>query len=245
MRIALIILFFIFGTLPGSAQTASDEKGKTVKKPLTVQSDSSMVDLRSISKESLAVYKHDPTFNYEENIVPIGWWQQLKHWFYQLLQRIFASKGSAIALKWLLIFAGVFALLLLIYKLSGMDLMHIFRKSKTLGDPTAFENEENIHIINFEEELKQAIQAGNFRLAVRLLYLQSLKGLTDRQLIDWQPGKTNHAYLQELHETPLKKNFAQLTGQFEYIWYGGFPIQKQDFGHIHDDFTSFYQQIRN
>ena len=82
-----------------------------------------------------------------------------------------------------------------------------------------------------EEEMKiarvrlaEAEAAGNYRLALRLGYLQLLKLLSDQNLIRWQPDKTNHAYLAELPGEHLRAPFRELTRQFEYVWYGELPL---------------------
>jgi Domain of unknown function (DUF4129) len=79
---------------------------------------------------------------------------------------------------------------------------------------------EDIHGLDFEALLTTAETAGNYRLAVRLGYLQVLKQLTDQGLIRWQPDKTNHDYLFELPAGPLPDAFRELTRQFDYVWYG-------------------------
>ncbi|MGH2624045.1 MAG: DUF4129 domain-containing protein, partial [Sphingobacterium sp.] len=79
--------------------------------------------------------------------------------------------------------------------------------------------------------------------AIRLLYLRSLKQLTDQQYIDWQPGKTNQAYIQELSEKPFQANFALLTSQFEYTCYGDFTVQKQHFIIIKEAFNNLTQLL--
>lgn len=80
---------------------------------------------------------------------------------------------------------------------------------------------ENIHEVDFATRLAEAEAAGNWRLAVRLGYLQLLKALADGGLIQWQPDKTNHAYLAELPATgSLRGAFREATRQFEYVWYG-------------------------
>ena len=80
---------------------------------------------------------------------------------------------------------------------------------------------ENIHEVDFATRLAEAEAAGNWRLAVRLGYLQLLKTLADGGQIQWQPDKTNHAYLAELPAAgPLRGAFREATRQFEYVWYG-------------------------
>jgi len=200
--------------------------------------------MRSIDTTTLTPYQNDPAFNYNEQVVPVGWWEVFKQWLNEFIQRLFSSKGSAITFKWFIILVGVTALLFLIYKLAGMDLLRIFSRKGATQVPTADIIEENIHIIDFNEEIRAAIEKGNFRLAVRLLYLQSLKILTDKQLIDWQPDKTNQRYIDELNEAVYQAHFAHLTGQFEYIWYGGFSVREADFGRIRQDFITFNQSVK-
>jgi len=75
--------------------------------------------------------------------------------------------------------------------------------------------------VDFATRLAEAEAAGNWRLAVRLGYLQLLKTLSDNALINWQPDKTNHAYLAELPLAgTLRVDFREITRQFEFVWYG-------------------------
>lgn len=204
--------------------------------------DTSTLHIRSFSPEKLDAYKKDQAFDYAEEIVPITWWQKLKYWFYDLLKKTFANRGSAIAIKWLLILVGAAALIFLVYKLSGMQVMGLFRK-KSSAELVVSPLAENIHAIDFEEQVQQAIFQQNFRLAVRLLYLKSLKNLTDKHLIDWQPGKTNQTYITEISPISIKKAFITLTHQFEYVWYGDFQIQSQHFNQIRETFASFNKDL--
>ena len=103
---------------------------------------------------------------------------------------------------------------------------------------------ENIHEIDYDKELHRLISEGKFRLAVRLLYLRALKKLSDAQLIQWQPDKTNYNYLTEISKPELKNDFSQLTLQFDYIWYGDFPIDEQKFEPIKQSFNHFNNQIK-
>ena len=92
---------------------------------------------------------------------------------------------------------------------------------------------ENIHEVDFATRLAEAEAAGNWRLAVRLGYLQLLKTLADGGQIQWQPDKTNHAYLAELPAAgPLRGAFREATRQFEYVWYGELALTAQLYAQI-------------
>lgn len=102
---------------------------------------------------------------------------------------------------------------------------------------------ENIHEINFDEAIDDAVNQRNYRLAVRLLYLQTLKVLTDRGQIHWQPDKTNRQYVYELQAAPLQAGFESLTTAFEYVWYGDFAVDAGQFGRLQTEFTQFTEQL--
>jgi hypothetical protein len=116
----------------------------------------------------------------------------------------------------LLLAAAVFVVL----KLAQVDLTGVFGRAPRRA-PLPYDTAgEDIHAVDFETRLAEAEAAGNYRLAVRLGYLQLLKNLTDAGLIRWQPDKTNHAYLAELPTGAVRAGFGEVTRQFEYVWYG-------------------------
>ena len=103
--------------------------------------------------------------------------------------------------------------------------------------------EENIHTIDFNEAIQQAVDDKNYRLAVRLLYLQSLKILADKGTIDWRIDKTNYAYGQELAGQPFQQSFLTLTREFEYNWYGNRAASPKEFESIRQTFSDFNRQL--
>lgn len=85
------------------------------------------------------------------------------------------------------------------------------------------EAEQHIHEVDFDSELRRAVGQGDYARAIRLLYLQTLKRLSDAGHIDWQPQKTPTQYTLEVGST----EFRQLTYHFMCIRYGGFEADEQ------------------
>ncbi|MVN78522.1 DUF4129 domain-containing protein [Hymenobacter sp. HMF4947] len=174
-----------------------------------------------------------------------GFWARLLRWFFRGLSRLFDTKGGRVAwdvILYLLIGGGlVYAVL----KFLQVDLTKVFgRAPRAL--PLAYEaGQENIHALDFSQAIAQAEATGNLRLAVRLGYLQLLKQLTDRELIAWQPDKTNQAYLRELETSrpTARAPFAELTRQFEYIWYGELPLPAALYAPVRESQRQFGQQL--
>ena len=145
-------------------------------------------------------------------------------------------------LFWIIVIGGFLALLVWFLATSNVSLFR--RKMKTTeGESVAEMETENIFEIKFEKEIQKAIDAGNFRLAVRLMYLRTLKDLSLRNLINYTHEKTNTDYLFQLAGSPYYNNFFRLTRSFDYTWYGHFPLSQESFSVIQNDFNSFKQQL--
>lgn len=82
--------------------------------------------------------------------------------------------------------------------------------------------EDTIYGIDFEKEISTAMLRNEYREAVRLLYLQTLKQLSDAEKIDWQPYKTPTEYTYELKPNALRTPFRELTNRFLRVRYGNF-----------------------
>jgi hypothetical protein len=145
-------------------------------------------------------------------------------------------------LFWIVLIGGFLALLIWFLATSNISLFR--RKIKTADTGHSAETEtENIFEINFEKEIQKAIDAANFRLAVRLMYLRTLKDLSVQGIINYTHEKTNSDYLFQLAASPHYKKFFRLTRDFDYTWYGHFPLSQESFSMIRNDFNSFKQQL--
>jgi hypothetical protein len=145
-------------------------------------------------------------------------------------------------LFWILLVGGFVALLVWFLATSNISLFR--RKIKATGEEDLEEIEtENIFELNFEKEIQKAIDAANHRLAVRLMYLRTLRDLSLCKLINYTHEKTNTDYLLQLAASPYYKNFFRLTRNFDYTWYGHFPLTQESFLLIQNDFNSFKQQL--
>ena len=75
-----------------------------------------------------------------------------------------------------------------------------------------------------------AARAGDFRTAIRKLYVSLLYELVERNLIELEDGATNHEYLRKASRfTALAGPMRYLTERFDYVWYGMFPSSEDDF----------------
>jgi len=245
-----LYLFFILILTNVSISLASAPTD-TVKS-LVLKADSSAVKVRNLNKDVLNNYRKQPEFDYtNETADGPSLWTRFWRWFWHLFDFLnFKQHPNAriidiilTFLKYLVIILGISAIIFFILKMAGIDMFGLFRNKSKKADLPYSESLENIHEIDFDSEIEKAVNQHNYRLAVRLLYLKSLKQLSDASLIDWQPDKTNSAYIDELNNPEQQGTFRTLTHQFEYVWYGEFPIDGNVFDRINFMFQKFRSEI--
>ena len=237
VKAILLYVFILFKTNSTSAIPSKeiyqnfiqDSSKITVRKPL----ESKMIALRKLK---------DYQYTAQQSQVIDTWWKRLLRRFFNWFNSLFTGVGNPTFWKTA---AYVFIASVVVYvtlKLMGVDFSGLYRRKnnneipyETLG--------ENIHAIDFVDSIAEAINQKNYRLAIRLYYLKALKELTDREMIDWRINKTNRSYVYELNSPTLRPDFERITLQFEYAWYGDFPVDETQFLNIKNQFLTFSDSI--
>jgi hypothetical protein len=146
-------------------------------------------------------------------------------------------------LLWFLM-AGAFVAVLIWY-LTSLDIQLFRGKSATIKQVQEEALPDDIFSIQYESEIEKAVKGNNYRLAVRLLYLQLLTRMADKGVIQYKQDRTNSEYLVQLYNTAYYKDFFRLTRNFEYTWYGQFAITAPAYDVIRDDFSNFNQRLHS
>jgi hypothetical protein len=248
----LILVAWLF-VITSFAQIPKLERlTKVVKDSVALKLDSSKNEVRNFDRQAIDRYKNEKEFQYGEvDAQKLNWWQRFWKNFWAWIDRLFgerevgAKKRSVwpAVLRYGAIAITIAMVIFVVFKLIGVDWRMLSKKSKDIEVPYD-ESLENIHEISFEDELAVATQNQNYRLAVRLLYLQTLKHLSDKGLIDWHLNKTNAAYVAEVKQNIGNEHFENLTYQFEYVWYGDFGINQPTYEIIKQSFEQFKDQVK-
>ena len=202
-----------------------------------LQADTIIYDMQKI-----AAYQADKRFDYDSqlDLPDYSWFDLVTRWFNRFLNSIFSGKIGENVTTPILIVLFIAALLTVFYFLYKKRPELFMRSKKTKPMPYDLE-EENIHQINFDKELSVALANRDYRLAVRLLYLQTLRFLSDNSLIDWQIHKTPTEYLYEIANNEMKQPFRTFTNHFLHVRYGNCKASFELFETMRDMQTS----IRN
>ncbi len=149
-------------------------------------------------------------------------------------------------------FAKGIGLIILIVLVGGLLFLIFYFISKSNKVGTINEDEfgeiqieevDDLQSLNLEALLTEALNAKNYRLATRLMYLKILKALNDKKIIEWKNEKTNYDYIREVQDYKLRENLDQVTYLYEYIWYGELPLDEYKFSGVEPKFVALEKNI--
>ncbi|MDP9957096.1 hypothetical protein J2X97_002762 [Epilithonimonas hungarica] len=173
-------------------------------------------------------------------------WDIIKRQIAKLLSRIFkdidpnkATNYTVIILRTIGILVIGSLLYLLIRYLISKEGNFLFGKKNRKIKIATQDLEENIHEINFPQSILKFEKQQDYRSAIRYHFLFAIKKLSDKDLIKWNPEKTNRDYLRELKNISLKEDFSRIIYIYDYIWYGEFYTEEKDYQYYRSYFNKF------
>jgi len=216
-----------------------------------VQNDSTVIgdytleiQLKKFDREIINEFKGDDNFIYEQ---PPGerpnFLKLLFQKLFQWLVVIFGNEEFAWLVLILMIIIGVVGLGFAFYGIFGIG-KSIPVYSKEFGELDYSVKDENIHELNFVEEIDLAVEQKDYKRAIRLVYLYALKLLSDQKIIEWTPSKTNHDYMYEIQDQGFQNRFSTLSYYFEYVWYGDFPADAIQFNEMKNTFAGLKLKLQ-
>ena len=144
-------------------------------------------------------------------------------------------------LLWLVIIGG-FTVAIIMF-LSNSNIRLFRKKVNVFEDEKQDEETDDIFEINYRDRIDKAVREGNYRLAVRLMFLQMLKTMSGKNIIQYKQDRTNFDYLLQLRNTKHYHDFSKLTRNYEYTWYGNFPVNEEAWRLIKNEFEKFNNTI--
>lgn len=134
-------------------------------------------------------------------------------------------------------------IVLISYRLLFKNKIFRIRKNKVIEET----EDEYAHgladVSKYDLLIAEAENADNYNLAIRYLFLKTLKSLVDKGLIGFTPGKTNREYIKEMKANEGAKGFQSLAYNYEYIWYGKFSVDAAAYQHLKEEFYLFNQKV--
>ena len=206
-------------------------------------SDSTVVEVRHFSEEKIQDLKSDQDLVYATGPAAISLWERFKMWLARILSSILETAATTNWTRVLIYFISGVILVYVVLRLLKIDAIRMLYAGSDKGLMKASTLEEDIHEMDFDKLISEAIDRREFRVAIRLIFLNALKLLSDNHHIHWIPGKTNHDYMEELRKADLKGGFGELNFYFEYAWYGNFNIHEETLNRVKRIFSDWKTKV--
>lgn len=240
--LAVVILF-----LGGLTVRANPEEKKTLRY------DSATIVTREPSADKQKKYSDDEAWRYDRDdkneLKPEpSVFDRMWEGFWKKVMESFENDDHGRSFNpwnilWILILVTIIVLVIL--KVTGTGVSTLFSgKSRVAEKTDATLEDVDIHAIDYEKQIADAITRVDYRLAVRLWFLRTLKSFSDKELLHWKIDKTNSDYFYELSGTAYQKEFGEVSNVYDYIWYGEFPVDQHSYSKAEEKFKNLFGKIK-
>jgi hypothetical protein len=214
------------------------------KKDFAGPNDSTIIEKRSFDQNLLQKLKSDPNLNYKQApTVGESLWDRFLTWLGYLIESLFKNATGTNLGRLVMYILAIALVIVIILMLLKVNAFKVFFSNSETGKTNHALFHENIHEMDFEKLIREAVEKNEYRLGVRLIFLHALKTLSDKQLINFHAGKTNHDYVEELSAKDLKTSLNELSFYFDYAWYGGFNVSRDTFNKVDGIFKSLKTKV--
>ena len=147
-------------------------------------------------------------------------------------------------LNWVFIIILVLAVVFVMYNIMSDGETGLFSRKKFRKIQTKEINGSNIEETDIESLISSAEKEQDFRLAVRYYYLLVLKTLSLKNVIKYEDDKTDTDYLNEIGTQTYNNSFAKTAYLYNYVWYGEFPLNQQQYGKAKNSFENLLKTVK-
>jgi hypothetical protein len=153
-------------------------------------------------------------------------WTSINRWLNDLFGRSF---DISVDQNWLTLIATV--LLALVFYFVFRTLFIDFSREARLHSEGSEENEPLTSETAFEKAQRLS-RGGDYRSAVRYLYLSALLIMDERGVLRYDRSKTNREYLRSVAgATELAEPLGEVIEVFDNVWYGYHSLDEDSFQH--------------
>jgi hypothetical protein len=97
--------------------------------------------------------------------------------------------------------------------------------------------------VDYDEAIIKYQAEGNYRFAIRYLFLRLIHSATNKNIIRIKDSMTNTEIRRAFGQHPLASQFRYLASAYEYIYFGKFDLNKEIFDSLKVKFEIFQEKI--
>ncbi|MBI5351128.1 MAG: DUF4129 domain-containing protein [Chloroflexi bacterium] len=181
--------------------------------------------------EPLNIILSRPEFQWPEKAPnPVNdWLQKLLETLYRWWNSIFGGRQFTIPMDNVLLSTVASILLAVVLFYVFRSLFVDFMKEAQINGEEGGNGEPLTSEAAFEKA-QGLSRGGDYRSAVRYLYLSSLLLMDERGVLRFDRSKTNHEYLRSVANSPeLAKPLEEVIEVFDNVWYGYHSLEEESF----------------
>lgn len=181
-----------------------------------------LTDTLTCDSTLLHRFRSDEAYDYagELQTPDLDWWDWLARKIERLLSDVFSIQSDG-DIRIFIYIAIALAFSALIVFLLYRHRSGLFGKAGNIN--RADDEEDDIYGIDFDAAYARAMAQKDYYRAVRIVYLRTLRRLSDSQRISWQLYKTPTEYTREF----LSADFQRMTSVFMRVRYGNYPASEE------------------
>jgi len=203
---------------------------------------------RSFDSEKIEEYRSKEEYDYFKRKVPVEEEQEQNSSSSSSYSHNSYSSGSDLSgVAWVIIIIILIALLVIIVMIAlNADGRSSARSEVIRANTQEIEeelDEEEIDRNDFDSLIQKAKNKGNFRLAIRLMFLKSLQILDEKKLIKYKKNKTNYEYTFEIKNQKVQGLFQEASDTFSWVWYGSQDLDTNSYNELEPNFNRLIDSI--
>jgi hypothetical protein len=183
------------------------------------------------ARERLQRMLDQPPFKRPDEPQAPAWLREFFDWLVRLLENVFRPLGQISptggrTIAWGIAIVGALLLLgVLVYLLRGLRRGVVAGANANDDDPAA-----NLTAKTALDQAGGLARGGDYRTAVRYLYISALLWLDERDILRYDRALTNREYLERVRDNPaLRELMTPIVETFDRVWYGHLPIDADSF----------------
>ncbi|GAB4192208.1 MAG: DUF4129 domain-containing protein [Roseiflexaceae bacterium] len=182
------------------------------------------------AQERLKQILNNPPFGRPAESGP-NWLSEFFDWLGRVIERLFeplgrVPPGTGNVVAWIIaIIGGLLVAGVVIYLVLGVRRNMVSEVRADAEDPEA-----NLTARTALDQAGDMAREGDYRTAVRYLYLSALLWLDERGMLRYDRALTNREYLEQVRDNPdLRARLAPIVETFDRVWYGHTPLDAGSF----------------
>ena len=183
------------------------------------------------ARERLQRMLDQPPFKQPDAQQTPAWLSEFFDWLGRLLENAFRPLGrisptGGRTVAWVIAIVGAVLLVgVLVYLLRGLRRGVVASAHANDHDPAA-----NLTAKTALDQAGGLARGGDYRTAVRYLYISALLWLDERDILRYDRALTNREYLERVRDNPvLRDRMTPIVETFDRVWYGHLPIDAESF----------------